>query len=138
MHLPPALSRTLSVVAVLWVPLVFTGCTIKDALLSCLYDFQADVRAGENAGASLSGDLYLEEVDSGMLAATFNDAATGEVDVDADYADGQITFTFALGEEESIVGTGAFDAESCLDTIEGDLVGSGEGDTGDWAGTLTE
>lgn len=136
--LTTSLSRFIPLAAVVWAPLVLTGCTIKDALLSCLYDFQADVRAGENAGLSLTGEMSLEELDSGQLAAAFTDASGGEVDVDADYADGEITFTFTLGEEESIVGTGAFDAESCLDTIEGDLVGYGEGDTGDWAGTLAE
>ena len=113
------------------------GCqSAKDALISCLYDFEATVQTGTNAGAEVTGQLSLSEGEDGAMSASMSETNTDGVDVDAEVVDGEITLTFnvpALGE---IVGTGSFDADSCLDSIEGELTGPAEDDAGDWAGTL--
>lgn len=114
---------------------LLTGCqAAKNALLACLYDFDASVTSGTNAGASVTGQLSLEEGEDGAMTATM-DGADG-VDVDAEVVDGEITLTFTVPALGEIVGTGSFDSESCLESIEGELTGPAADDAGDWAGTL--
>ena len=49
---------------------------------------------------------------------------------------GSVTLTFSVPGLGDLMGVGAFDAETCLDSIEGELTGPADGDAGDWAGTL--
>lgn len=119
--------------------LVNGGCqATKEALLSCLYDFSAEVTGGPDAGTELTGELALTAEEDGTMSAEMSNANAEGVDVDAVVEDGTITLTFTVPALGDIVGTGSFDAESCLDSIEGELVGPADGDTGDWAGTLIE
>lgn len=114
-----------------------TSCeSAKDALISCLYDFSADVTTGTNAGTQVSGELSLTEAEDGSMEAEMSEASADGIDVDAEVVDGTITLTFSVPSLGEIEGVGAFDAEACLDTIEGELTGPAEDDTGHWLGTL--
>jgi hypothetical protein len=105
----------------------------------CEYRFEATVRSGPNTGLALMGTLALmQNSPRSAVGYVYSlDETAAPIPVSVDIAEGnEVTLTFTVGEDTTIVGTGYFTAniDSCFGGIEGVFNGPTAEDVGDWIG----